>query len=689
MPGSGAATIAATSSAFRAICALVAIGLLCGSIRCNAQIVGTAPWPERAPDTSDYGISASPEDVPAQPFDWTGFHAGGHFGYGRGQDDNTLFDPFATGSSSSFGSLYGGFQFGYDHQFASRLLLGIEADVTFPNFLEDGVAATRTTAQTTVTDKIDALGTLRGRLGFAFDRWLIYGTGGFAWSLARFLETPGLTDAQDQVLRARAGWAAGIGAEVAFAPNWTAGVEYLYADLGSATAAFPSGTRYQSALDIQTLQLDLNYRFGGPTATPEPTEPWPIGSDNWNIHGQATFIEQGYPAFRSPYQGTNSISGKSQVKNTLSATAFIGIRPWDGTEIYVDPELMQGFGLSNTYGVAAFPNGEAQKSNFPIPRVDIARAYISQIFGLGGEQEMIEDGPNQIAGKQDISRVTITIGRFVVTDFFDVNAYANDPRTDFLNWNIYGGGSYDLTMDKLSYTWGAFAELNQKYWAVRAGYFLVPTVSNVNSFDDHIPSRGEYTTELELRYSLASQPGKLRLFGWANRAAAGSYAEAVALPITSPNYPDITLTRQVRTNYGFIINAEQAITTDLGAFSRITWDAGQTEKIGWTDCDGSVSLGVVLAGTAWGRPADKVGVGTVVERLSPEAREYFAAGGLGILIGDGRLNYQMEKVLETYYAFSVTNWATASFDYQFIADPGYNADRGPVSIFSARLHAEF
>ena len=603
-----------------------------------------------------------------------------------------LFDPLGTRSGNAFGSLYGGFQIGYDYMFPSRIVLGIEADVSFPNFLEDGVASTRATAQSTVTDKIDALGTLCGRLGYVFDRWLVYGTGGFAWSLARFLESPGLTNGQDQVLRTRTGWAAGIGAEVAFAPNWTARVEYLYADLGSATAAFPSGTRYQSEFDIHTLQLGLNYRFGGsdanPTA-PETTESWPIGSDNWNIHGQATFIEQGYPAFHSPYQGTNSLSGKSQVKNTLSATAFIGFRPWDGTEIYVDPELMQGFGLSNTFGVAAFPNGEAQKSNFPIPRVDIARAYIRQIFGLGGEQEMIEDGPNQIAGKQDISRVTLTIGRFIVTDFFDTNEYANDPRADFLNWNIYGGGSYDLTMDKLSYTWGAFADLNQKYWALRAGYFLVPTVSNVNSFDDHIPSRGEYAAELELRYSLASQPGKLRLFGWANRATAGSYAEAVALPITSPNYPDITLTRRVRTNYGFIINAEQAITTDLGVFSRVTWDAGQTEKIGWTDCDGSVSLGAVLTGTAWGRPADKVGVGGVVESLSPAAREYFAAGGLGILIGDGRLNYQYEKVIEAYYAYSANEWATVSLDYQFIADLGYNADRGPVSIFSVRLHAEF
>jgi high affinity Mn2+ porin len=244
-------------------------------------------------------------------------------------------------------------------------------------------------------------------------------------------------------------------------------------------------------------------------------------------------------------------------------------------------------------------------------------------------------------------------------------------------------------MDKISYTWGAMVDLNQKNWAFRAGYFLVPTVSNVNTYDTHIPDRGEYAAELELRYSLFSQPGKLRLFGWVNRAVAGSYADALALPITSPNYPDITLTRQVRNNYGFVINGEQAITADLGLFSRASWDAGHTEKIGWTDCDESFSFGAVLKGTSWGRPNDKIGVGGVVEGLSSEARAYFAAGGLGILIGDGKLNYRPEQIVEAYYAYSLNKWATLTFDYQFIANPGYNADRGPVSIFAGRLHAEF
>ena len=339
-------------------------------------------------------------------------------------------------------------------------------------------------------------------------------------------------------------------------------------------------------------------------------------------------------------------------------------------------------------GVAGFPNIEAQKASFPMPRFNLARVYVQQTFGLGGEQETIEDGPNQLAGKQDISRITITAGKLAVTDFFDNNAYAHDGRTQFFNWKLYCCGAYDWTMDQISYTWGAMAELNQKFWAFRAGYFLVPVVSNTDDFDTHFPD-GEYIGELELRYSLVSQPGKLRLMAWANRANMGSYADALAEPITTPNYPDITLVRQVRTNYGFNANLEQAITGDLGVFARASWSPGLDEIIGWTDCDESLSAGAQLKGTSWGRPNDRIGVAGVIDGLSPEARAYFAAGGLGILIGDGALNYRPEKILETYYSYSLNTWSALTFDYQFVADPAYNADRGPVHIFAGRYHAEF
>src|SRR5262249_44268850 len=315
-----------------------------------------------------------------------------------------------------------------------------EGDVTFPDFLRDGRISSPATARSAIADEVDYIATLRGRFGHAFDHWLIYGTGGFAWSQARFVESPGFANDEDKALRTRFGWVFGGGVELPISPDWTAKLEYLYHRLGTVGAVFPSGTRYQSVFDIHSLRVGLNRQFRWPAASgisAKASEPWPIAPGTWNIHGQFTFIEQGYPAFRSPYEGPQSLSGAGQAKNTASATAFIGFRPLDGTEIYINPELMQGFGLSNTFGVAGFPNEEAQKSNFPMTRLNMARVYLQQTFGLGGEQETIGDGPNQLPGKKDISRITLVAGRLAVTDFFDGNTYAHDGRTSFFNWQLF------------------------------------------------------------------------------------------------------------------------------------------------------------------------------------------------------------------------------------------------------------
>jgi len=644
--------------------------------------------------SADYSISRPTKSLAPVPFlNWTGFYVGGHLGYGRGHANDSFADPVTAGSNKALGSLFGGLQLGYNHVLKSGILLGIESDLSFPNFLSaDDVVRSRITPQGILSEKIDYVGRLRGRIGYAFDNWLIYGTGGVAWSQARFIETSDLTGDEDKALRMRGGWVLGAGAEVAIAPDWSARLEYLYDNFGKAAVTMPSGARSESTFDTHTLRLGLNWHLGrtGADALPFNSHGQPvIEAANWNVHGQYTFVGQGYPSFRSPYEGAKSLAGSQQFQNTQSATAYVGLRLWEGAEFYINPELMQGFGLSEVSGIAGFTNGEAQKSNFPAPRFNVARIFLRQTFGLGGEQETISDGPNQLAGKQDVSRITVTAGKFAVTDAFNGNVYANDPRTTFLNWNIYGGGSYDWTMDKLSWTWGTFVDFNQKDWAFRTGYFLLPTVSNSDNFDTHIPDRGQYTAELELRYQLFSQPGKLRFFGWLNHGTMGGYMDALALPLTSPNYPDITLTRRTRTNYGLVANIEQSITADLGIFSRATWSPGLTEIMGWTDCSESLSFGTVLTGTAWGRPNDKIGVAGVVEGLSAVARLYFAAGGMGILIGDGQLNYRREQILEAYYAYSLNKWATLTFDYQFINNPGYNADRGPVSVFSGRFHAEF
>jgi len=636
----------------------------------------------------DQPTTFPPEAPPEGPrtasrHDWSGFTVGTHVAYGVVRSQSALASPRATTQTS--GTPLGGMQLGYAHAITSSWLFGLEADVSFPYFASDGVVSSASMPYGSITEKLDFASTLRARLAYATQRWRIYGTGGLAWSQARFIETRASDGFVDTGLALRAGWSWGLGAELVLARGWSVRLEYLFDDLGPTGQRVASGADAQSlATDVQSLRLGLDWQLGSLAELASRGD----AKDDWNVHGQLTTIGQGYFRFRSPYQGANSLSGTGQTASTTSATAFVGLRLWRGAELYVDPEIDQGFGLSDTLGVAAFPNGEAQKASYPVPRFNLDRVFIRQTIGLGGERSSAPDGPNQLDDVQDVSRVTLTVGKLSVGDAFDFNSYASDPRTQFLNWNIYGGGSFDWTMDKPGFTWGALAELHQRRWAARVGYYLVPTVSNANSFDTDIPLHGQYTAEIELRGRPFLLPGALRVFGWLSRANMGSYDAALGMSTTTPGYPDLTRTREVRTNYGVVVNVEQAVVGSLGVFSRASWSPGLVEVIGWTDCDESVSFGAVEDGAPWKRPGDTAGVAGVVEGLSPEARAYFATGGLGILIGDGRLRYQPEQVLEAYYALRVLPWITLTADYQLVANPGYNADRGPVSIFGGRLHVE-
>jgi high affinity Mn2+ porin len=297
-----------------------------------------------------------------------------------------------------------------------------------------------------------------------------------------------------------------------------------------------------------------------------------------------------------------------------------------------------------------------------------------------------------MAQKRDVSRVTVQVGKFAVHDVFDNNAYAMDSRADFMNWSIWAAGAFDYPADKVGLTYGAVVELNQKYWALRVGYFLTGNEPNSNQFDMNLFARGAYVTELETRYTVFSRPGKFRVAVWADTYFSGSYRQAIDLTLINPGLDPndaIVQVRRPQTKYGYYLNFEQALTDDIGIFGRWSWNNGKTEISAFTDIDASLSFGTSIRGTTWGRPDDKIGLAGAINSLSRDHRDFLAIGGLGILIGDGRINYSPEKILETFYAYNVNKWSTLTFDYQFIADVADNADRGPVSVFSARLHAEF
>jgi high affinity Mn2+ porin len=632
---------------------------------------------------------AMPVKAPAlSSYDWRGFYFGGHVGYATGDANATVFDPGATPGTNTFGGLSGGVQFGYNVVLPSHLLLGVETDLTFLNYWESSpIIESIPTARSSVTEQMDYAGTVRGRLGYVFDPWMVYVTGGYAFAGTRMLNQPPTSD-QEKHLDIHSGWAVGAGAEFALSPNWSTRVEYIYHQYDSAGAQFPSGTRYASTFDFQELRIGLNRRLGDFGSLSSPAAAASAGTDSpdWELHAQTTYIQQGYPSFRSPYQGPNSLSPFAQTKETWTMSAFVGARLWDGGEVYYTPELLQGFGLSDTVGIAGFPNGEAQKSDFPTPRYSTSKLFLRQTFGFGGEQETLDSAPNQLADKVDISRLTLQVGRFSVTDLFDTNSYAGDPRKDFMNWALWAAGAFDYSADKIGITYGATAEYNQKNWALRAGYFLMNSESNSSDFDMKLFQRGEYVLELEERYDLFSHPGKLRITPWLNSAFSGSYRETLDDPALDL---DIAQTRQTRIKYGYVLNLEQSLSDDLGLFGRWSWNDGHTEIMAFTDIDRSLAGGVSLKGTRWGRPDDTIGVGGVVNGLSQDHRDFLAAGGLGILLGDGALNYRTERILETYYSYSLFKGTSFTADYQFVDNPGYNADRGPVSVFSGRLHTEF
>src|SRR6266851_3538257 len=627
-------------------------------------------------------------------YDWTGFYVGGHFGYGDasfGPDTNPFPLQGALLPHSPTG-LIGGFQMGYNRQLTNRVVLGVEADASFTS-PPDGAALTPAPFNTT----LDYVGTVRGRIGYAFGRWMPYVTGGFAWGHTHVninADPANTSDIVSSVGHYQTGWTTGLGLEFAVSGNWSAKLEYDHVDLSRQTYDLNAfglpGVNVDPRVDF--VKFGLNYRFGdtpwtapvaanAQTALPE--------SDVWNVHAQTTFLPQGYPAFRSPYAGANSLSGRDQLQATWTTTAFLGVRLWQGGEFYFDPELAQGFGLNGTLGIAGFPNGEAQKAGAAFPRIRAQRYYLKQTFGLGGEQEDVADGPNQLQGKRDIDRVTVIVGRFAVGDFFDNNAYAHDPRADFMNWAMWSSAAYDFPADLPGYTRGAVVELNRKDWAVRAGYFQVPNAPNsdVLTFKP-----GGTAVEFEERHTIFDQPGKLRLGAFVNSGHTGNYREALAIQAADPALDINTVMTGIQhanLKYGFYANLEQQIAKDVGLFARASWNDGQNQILSFTDIDRSLSAGLSIKGSYWGRPNDTIGVGGAINGLSAANRDFLAAGGLGLLIGDGQLNYRPEQVFETYYAYSLNKNVTLTADYQLIANPAYNADRGPVSIFSGRLHGEF
>jgi len=424
-----------------------------------------------------------------------------------------------------------------------------------------------------------------------------------------------------------------------------------------------------------------------PTLVPAAVTP----PESWNWHFQNTAIVQGYPAFSAEYThpGFNSLPTGGETRETVSADLMAGVRLWSGAEAHIDGMLWQGFGVGNATGVVGFPNGEAFRLGTASPNVNIPRLFVRQYFGLGGDTESIPDDQLDLARQVNIARITLTAGKYSAKDIFDNNAYANDPRTQFMNWALMANESWDYPADALGYITGFAAELNEPGWTARYGLFQMPRTSNGTAIDPHLLEAWGMVTEFEKRYTLEDHPGTIRFLAYLNHAHMGNYQEAVNLADSSGEPADIEATRAYRYKYGFGLNWDQEVVKNVGVFSRLGWSNGQSEAWVFSDADYSESLGVSIKGEAWHRPDDTFGLAGVANGISHVHQEFFAAGGAGILAGDGQLSYGWEQILETYYDFGIWKTLHASVDYQYITNPAFNEDRGPVSFFGARVHWEF
>lgn len=406
------------------------------------------------------------------------------------------------------------------------------------------------------------------------------------------------------------------------------------------------------------------------------------------MHGQMTYVEQETDGFHVPYTGANSLS-PSTGRETFDATLYLGRRLWSGAEAWIVPEIDQGFGLDNTLGVAGFPSGEDYKVGSKQPYFRLPRLFLRQTIDLAGSSQAVEPGQLQLGGTGSANRVVITIGKFSVPDVFDTNQYAHDPRGDFFNWAAIDAGAFDYAADAWGYTVGTAVEWYENAWTLRGGVFDLSNVPNSESLE---PGLHEFqmVLELEHRHDLGGQPGRLLVTAFESRGRMGLLQDAVNLAQETGGPVDIAAVRHYRSRAGILLGLEQQISSDLGAFARVSGAGGNVEAYEFTDIDRSVSVGLSLKGSQWNRTADTVGLAVIINGISAERERYLNAGGLGILIGDGQLPHPgTEQILETYYSVQVASHLQFTLDYQFVRNPAYNTDRGPVSIFAARLHAQF
>ena len=432
-----------------------------------------------------------------------------------------------------------------------------------------------------------------------------------------------------------------------------------------------------------------------PSADPDPLPvmfPHPETDRLW-VSGQANLISQWHPAFHSPYSGRNSLSGDAQDATSRVLTLFTGLRLTSTTELLCDVQETGGHGIGEALGVAGFTNLDVVRNPTLSKAPYIARLMWHQIIPLSHEKAGSQRTPYSLFRQLPERRIEIRFGKFSMADFFDFNSYGTDSNLQFMNWTVDNAGTYDYAADTRGFTFAAMAEYHHnRHVTVRFAEALMPKIANGIHLDADLSRARAENIELELRGTvIRRQEGVLKLLTFVNHANMGDYRQAIDnfLAGLTP-VPDITThPLQTTVKYGFGINFEQPLNDWIGVFGRWGWNEGRHESYAYTEVDETQEIGLGASGNRWHRKFDRAGLVFVSNGISRDHQEYLALGGNGFLLGDGRLNYGRENIVETYYTLHVWRGFYPSFGVQYVDHPGYNRDRGPVVAPTLRLHLEF
>jgi high affinity Mn2+ porin len=420
------------------------------------------------------------------------------------------------------------------------------------------------------------------------------------------------------------------------------------------------------------------------------------GSARWHpylLGTQINVIGQDLRPMRSPYEGPNSLTARGDSKISHAYGVYGGVDAVHGVQAYLDVEMIRGKGISRVVGLAGPTNGDVLRQG----TIDlgsgpyVARAFVRYIRSFSSRQrDTLNAAPDQIPAIASSDRLEITAGKLAVSDLFDINRYANSTRQQFMNWSLFQNTAWDFAADTRGYSNGVAIAWIHPRWTLRAGSFQMPHEANGNVFDSDLRrARGD---QIELTVTAPHIGTTARLLGYINHARMGSYAEAIAIGKSLGQAPDIAGDdRPGRKKYGFGLNLEQPLTDEgeTGVFARLGWSDGKNESFAFTEVDRHFSAGAQVSGARWGRVNDRIGLAGVCEGIVAVHRDYLAAGGVGFLLGDGRLTYGPERILEGYYRLQAGRYLQLSSDVQSIRNPGYNRDRGPALVGSLRANFRY